>query len=365
VQWNGPEGFEAEGVQIEDLFTGDYSYEVSDVDGCSVNGTEFVDEPEPLVVSTTPTATSCTDLCDGSILVDVQGGVQPWAIVLDILPVNNQIEDLCAGAYLLTVQDAQGCERVTTVMVGPGVGTVSPELSGPTALCADADAVQLTATPAGGTWSGPGVSADGVFDPMIAGPAAHVLTYSLTCAAPTNITVEVFHVPLARFLLPMDDGMVVQNTSAAATTYRWWVNDVFSGDKDDLTLSSPTIGADAPVVICLAAFNTWGCSDTTCTVFARPVEPSVYVPNAFTPNEDELNEEFLVYGAEAGSFEMVLFDRWGEEIYRTVDPYKYWDGTSGGKPVPDGVYIYTVTYQDRCNANSTLVTTRGHVTVLR
>ena len=92
---------------------------------------------------------------------------------------------------------------------------------------------------------------------------------------------------------------------------------------------------------------------------------SIHIPNAFTPNEDDLNEEFLVYGAEAGTFEMVLFDRWGEEIYRSVDPYKYWDGTSGGKPVPDGVYIYTVTYQDRCNANNTLVTTRGHVTVLR
>ncbi|MBL7951211.1 MAG: gliding motility-associated C-terminal domain-containing protein [Flavobacteriales bacterium] len=91
----------------------------------------------------------------------------------------------------------------------------------------------------------------------------------------------------------------------------------------------------------------------------------IMIPLAFTPNGDDLNEEFLVHGAEEGAFELVLFNRWGAEIYRTDDPYKSWDGTSGGEPVPDGVYVYTVTYQDRCNANSTLITTRGHVSVLR
>ena len=363
VQWNGPGGFEAEGMTIEDLFSGDYSFVVSDVNGCSVNGTGSVDEPGPMVVSATSTATSCADLCDGSILVDVQGGVQPWAIVLDVLPVGDEIEDLCAGTYVLTVQDAQGCERNTTVTVDPGAGSVSPVLTGPTSLCADADAVLLTATPAGGTWSGPGVSVDGVFDPMIAGPAVHVLTYSLNCAAPTNITVEVAALPQARFVLPLDDGLVVQNISIAATNHRWWVNDVFSGDQEDLTLSSSTIGADAPVVICLAAFNAWGCSDTTCTVFARPVEPSVYVPNAFTPNADTFNDGFYIAwaGSEPSQFELIIADRWGRQVFVSTDRNLPWDGTSSGTELPIGVYVWRLQalVQDRT------INKMGHVTLVR
>jgi gliding motility-associated-like protein len=62
---------------------------------------------------------------------------------------------------------------------------------------------------------------------------------------------------------------------------------------------------------------------------------------------------------------MVIHDRWGQEVYRTIDPFKGWDGTAGGQDAPPDVYIYTVTYPDRCNANNTLVERRGHLTLLR
>ncbi len=78
-----------------------------------------------------------------------------------------------------------------------------------------------------------------------------------------------------------------------------------------------------------------------------------------------MNEKFGVYGPEASDFEMVIFDRWGLEAYRSVDPYKPWDGTYSGQEAPQDVYNYTVTYKDRCNANNTLVTKRGHLTLLR
>lgn len=115
------------------------------------------------------------------------------------------------------------------------------------------------------------------------------------------------------------------------------------------------------------AEDIYGCEHAD-QVFVRitpELDGIVYVPNSFTPDKDGINETFHVVGAEDGDFEMVLFDRWGLEVYRTVDPFKGWDGTLGGGPVPPDVYVYTVTYEDRCNANNTLVTTRGHVTLLR
>lgn len=115
------------------------------------------------------------------------------------------------------------------------------------------------------------------------------------------------------------------------------------------------------------ATDIYGCehADIVTIHWLEESDGQIIIPTAFTPNDDDLNEEFLVYGAEAGAFELVLYDRWGGEVFRTDDPLQYWDGTSSGKAVPDGVYVYTITYQDRCNANNTLITERGHVTVLR
>ncbi|MEZ4739915.1 MAG: gliding motility-associated C-terminal domain-containing protein [Flavobacteriales bacterium] len=91
----------------------------------------------------------------------------------------------------------------------------------------------------------------------------------------------------------------------------------------------------------------------------------VYIPNAFSPNGDGFNEFFTVSGPERGEFSMVIFDRWGEEIYRTDNPYKGWDGSTSSGPAMNDVHVYVVTYKDRCTAGNTLVTRRGHVTLLR
>jgi gliding motility-associated-like protein len=115
------------------------------------------------------------------------------------------------------------------------------------------------------------------------------------------------------------------------------------------------------------AIDIYGCphSDSVeVRIFSRS-DGIVYVPNAFTPNKDGLNDGFFVQGPEAGDFELLIHDRWGREVYSTIDPYKAWDGSSGGQEAPQDVYIYTVSYLDRCNANGTMVSARGHVTLLR
>ena len=91
----------------------------------------------------------------------------------------------------------------------------------------------------------------------------------------------------------------------------------------------------------------------------------VYIPNAFSPNGDGFNEFFTVSGPERGDFSMVIFDRWGEELYRTDNPYKGWDGSTASGPAMNDVHVYVVTYKDRCTSGNTLVTRRGHFTLLR
>lgn len=75
-------------------------------------------------------------------------------------------------------------------------------------------------------------------------------------------------------------------------------------------------------------------------------ECSVFIPNTFTPNNDQINDEWnWVGGCKPESFTLEVFDRFGEVIFATKDPQLSWDGTFSGVSCPPGVYAYRVGYQ--------------------
>ena len=75
---------------------------------------------------------------------------------------------------------------------------------------------------------------------------------------------------------------------------------------------------------------------------------TIYIPNAFTPNGDNLNDYFSAKGAEIDEFEMKIFDRWGELIFETNNIGRGWDGTAnhGSKMSENGVYVYKIAVRD-------------------
>lgn len=115
------------------------------------------------------------------------------------------------------------------------------------------------------------------------------------------------------------------------------------------------------------AFDIYGCphSDSTMVRITAERDGLVYVPNSFTPNTDGYNDVWGVVGAEEREFSLALFDRWGQEIWRSNDPMVGWDGTIAGTPVPPGAYVYLITYRDRCDSSETEVTDKGHVFLVR
>ena len=68
-----------------------------------------------------------------------------------------------------------------------------------------------------------------------------------------------------------------------------------------------------------------------------------FIPNVFTPNKDNLNDYFGVKGWPAtSSFELCVYNRWGELVFRTTDPSESWNGEIKGQPQPVGIYVYTI-----------------------
>ena len=89
----------------------------------------------------------------------------------------------------------------------------------------------------------------------------------------------------------------------------------------------------------------------------------VFVPSAFTPNNDGKNDEFGVAGGfSARSFFMEVFDRWGNTVFITSNNTQKWDGRFKGKEVPDGAYAWIINYTDTKGNKNSL---RGTVLLIR
>ena len=71
---------------------------------------------------------------------------------------------------------------------------------------------------------------------------------------------------------------------------------------------------------------------------------TLYVPNAFTPNGDGLNDVFYAYGTNLQEFQLIILDRWGLKIYETTDLHEGWDGTYRGRDAQLDVYVWKVLY---------------------
>lgn len=108
------------------------------------------------------------------------------------------------------------------------------------------------------------------------------------------------------------------------------------------------------------------CPDTMIqTVEIRPLV-TLYMPNAFTPNNDNKNDDFRGkgYTAAISDYTMTIWNRWGELVFESNDPEEGWNGkvNNAGKNSPQGVYVYKVVYTDPRGNKKML---DGHLTLLR
>lgn len=102
--------------------------------------------------------------------------------------------------------------------------------------------------------------------------------------------------------------------------------------------------------ICLIAINEIGCSDTICKTVENDQVPELKPYNVFTPGSKDplqLNNTFVVEGQNLETYEIKIFNRWGESVYRSTDITKSWNGqvNNSGVDCPDGTYYYIINYQ--------------------
>lgn len=187
--------------------------------------------------------------------------------------------------------------------------------------------------------------------------------------------IYVYERPIASFYADpykasiLDPNINFINTSQGATGYYWDFGDfgALNGTNNSLvTNPSHSYSYVGSYVVHLVATSIRGCKDTAEAIVEIMPDFAIYIPNAFTPDDNGTNDIFqpLGVGINEDNYRLDIFDRWGENVFTSNNFRKGWDGTVKGssKPVPQGVYIYKLMVYDLQGNKHPFV---GHVTVTR
>ena len=129
--------------------------------------------------------------------------------------------------------------------------------------------------------------------------------------------------------------------------------------------SSHFIIVTQPGTYSINVIDTNGCKAST-SIWVSDFCPSdMYIPNAFTPDGNNMNNRFLAYCENVQYFRLSIYNRWGQLIFESEDISQGWDGTYNGNPAPQGIYIYRVDYNLYDYSELQKHTKTGSVTLIR
>ena len=352
------------------LPAGTYSVTITDANGCSATQNATIYQPTLLTTSVTNIdSVQCFGQTNGNITVSVVGGTPGYLYQWNTTPPQNTAiaSNLPAGSYTVTVTDNNGCTNtLASIIYQPSL--LSLPLNPTDESCAGDNNGQITSSVTGGIgpytylWSGAQTTSSITGLPI--GSYSVTVTDQNGCSQINNATIGT-----ATYLtadgtanpptgsIPLD--VTFTYTGSGASTYFWNFGDGSSSATQDAIHTYTSAGTYNVMLVVTNGV----CTDTLfLTVIAE--NPSfLIVPNVFTPNGDGQNDEFHVQYESIGTFDCIIFNRWGKKMFESTDVSTGWDGkTEGGSDASDGVYYYILNAKGLDNISYEM---HGTVTLIR
>ncbi|MBP9221768.1 MAG: gliding motility-associated C-terminal domain-containing protein [Chitinophagales bacterium] len=266
-----------------------------------------------------------------------------------------------SGTYITNFVAAGGCDSIVTTTLIVHENPVAI-FNLQDFVCLESVPIILDATPEGGIYSGTGVS-DDTFDPELTGVGGPFeIIYTVTDVYGCSDTINDFI-------------SVIQNFANAGydTTINAGSSSFLHGDSGGNYLWSPPDGLNcvdcanpiatpfSTTTYLLISMDEYGCmaSDEVTVNVIGSVD--VNIPNAFSANNDGINDVYHIILNGAQLIHFSVYDRWGQLIYFTESGPIAWDGTSSGKDQEVGVYVYRIEYE----LNGVKILRSGSITLLR
>lgn len=354
---------------IDHVSSGNYSVTVTDAQGCTAFSGTFVSQPaKPLIVIPTVVSPSCFGYSDGSISVNISGGVQPYymnwgnenELLLNLS--SETINNVGANVYFIRITDKNGCENEQYVTVTQPTGvTVTSTFTDVNCYNDSTGTIDLTIS--GGLPNYNVIWNNGQVTEYLSNLAAGTYTYTVTDRKNCKVTDQVritensdivlFNSVIApTSCVDQIDGKITVDFYGGTMPYSYlWSNNDTLKDQQNL----------APGNYSVIVTDSLSCTAEFYFEIQGNENECLDIPNTFTPNGDNYNDTWYLGNLELyPNAEVKIFNKWGNLIYATSGKYIPWDGTYNNEAMPSSVYYYIIELKNSVDNKYT-----GTVTIIR
>jgi gliding motility-associated-like protein len=360
-----------------------------DANGCGpVNESVTISVNPALSVETSPNQMICPGGTAGISALATGGGGAPYTYTWTnsvttgtLVSQSGNVSPTANAIYTVTVTDACGTPAASDTMMVNLYNLPAVAYSVDTTKGCEPVVVffnNMTANTASCVWDfGDGTTSTNLNPQHVfTDPGCYDIGLTVTtsdgCVVDTLIgnQICVYAVPVAEFSFApvpadvLDPQIVFTNLSINGSTYNW---DFGGLGNSQLTNPTFTFPADSGGVytVCMSTITDNGCADSICHEVTILDQFLIYVPNAFTPDGDGVNDMFMprLQGENPLTYEFYIFNRWGEVIFQSNNLLIGWDGTHNGVKVKEDVYVWKIKVKKKINQDK--MEFHGHVNLLR
>ena len=365
----GPTGF------FSGLPAGTYTVKAKDAHNCIVSSIVTITQgPQIIFLDVTMTEPICHGDANGSISFTVIGGTGQLKFKINGGPLQTDtvFNDLLAGNYLLTVVDALACSKDTMIVVTEPepVGAILNLQGANCVNSEDGKAIIIGTGGRGGYkyYLTPGlhINKSGIFVGLPAGTYLLRVVDTAGCEYRTNITINPPANPLANTITKQDlacngvgnEGTATANVAGGTPPYTFMWN-----TKPPQTTAKASTLYFGYYDVTVTDANGCEVKDTV-YIEEGPCCEVAFIPNAFSPNGDQVNDEFRVLTtAGVELIQLEIYNRWGKRVWSTIDYRRGWDGTIDGKDAAIDTYYYILRY--KCTRDNGTYTKKGDLILIR
>ena len=360
--WN-PGGKTTQG--ITGLATGTYSLTVTDANGCDLTQTISIlnfNGPNAVISHTN---ILCNGLCTGIAFASGTGGTQPYIYSwTGGGQTTSVVTNLCAGTYTVVVTDINSCTSKGVVTITEPT-VISITITSTPAKCTSASGT-ASANTSGGTSGYTYSWNNGQTLQTATGLTLgnYTLTVTDVNSCKQTQTVSVTQISVSTAAATANPATIIKGESiilnaSGGGTYQW----APAGSLNCSTCVSPLATPTANTIYCVFVTDINSCTDSACIAITVeiPCEP-LFIPNAFSPNDDGENDILFVIGNCIKKLELKIYDRWGEKVFETADPTQGWDGSYIGKAENTAMFTY---YISATLSNNEKITKTGNISLIK
>ncbi|HRP39898.1 MAG: gliding motility-associated C-terminal domain-containing protein [Chitinophagales bacterium] len=360
------------------LASAKYHLTITDNRGCTYTNTYHVQEPSAILSEVAGNNPNCHGNATGFAVVSYSGGMPPYTFVWNTTPPQTGVMPINLYGditYVVTITDVRGCTKVdSTHLTNPAkvqATTVPKDVS-----CFSGDDGQVIIHATGGTgvynYYVNGIyQTDSVYNGLYAGVYTVVVEDDNNCPGTTTFSItqpQAFSASAGKDQVSLRKEPVKLVATAASTNgiigYLWTPKDGLDCDTCREVSASP----DSTTDYVLRVMDGDSCVNFDTVRVVVKYAPQSFIPTAFTPNADGLNDYFNFDILGAKNIAVQVFDRWGNLIYDNpnqpngTQSKNAWDGTFKGTKANFETYVYTikVTFWDETESTYT-----GTVAVMR